>query len=68
MRKSAISLNGSDAGDPAPYGFTPPNIPKVSETEPTFSRQGSHVLVGRGGVHLKRKFVSSHKTKQALTP
>lgn len=46
--------------------FTAPNIPRAAESAPTFSREGSHVLVGRGGGQLSRKFVSSHEAKQAL--
>lgn len=46
-------------------GFTAPNILRAPETVPTFSRQGSHVLVGRAGSQLSRKFVSSHEAKQA---
>lgn len=57
---------GHDKANAGQYhGVTAPKIPRVSETEPTFSRQGSHVLVGRGGNQLKPNFVSSHKTKQA---
>jgi hypothetical protein len=59
---------GHDKATAGQYqGVTAPKIPRVPETEPTFSRQGSHVLVGRSGNQLKPNFVSSHKTKQSRT-
>ncbi len=61
-----VRTKGQHSGKEVQYrGVTVPKIPRVSETEPTFHREGSHVLVGRGGGELKPDFVSSHKTKQA---
>lgn len=49
-----------------PYaGFTRPNIPVRSEHEPTFTREGGHVIIGRpgSGTGLSPSFRSSHESR-----
>jgi hypothetical protein len=66
--KSRSSEAGGSGESPSEKrGFTAPDVPNVPEGEPTFSRDGHHVLVGSGGGQLKPGFVSSHQAKkQAL--
>lgn len=46
-------------------GFTRPNIPKHDEWEPTYTREGGHVVIGRpgSGTGLSPTFRSSHDAR-----
>ena len=65
MAENKLLTSQSESADNRYRGVTAPKIPRVSETESTVVRRGSQVLVGRGGGHLKRDFVPSHKAKEA---